>query len=355
MHEVLLNLEKSFFRISCISHRDWLDATLHNDFTECGKSGVLFNKDEVMDGLLACKEDRPIEISDFSCEMIGADCWMVHYVTESDDEGSYYRTSVWVREKGLQLRFHQATKLNSKFDAGRRNEMIKAHLEAIAKSYDKGIDLGREGIDPYENLPKEITGHPDYALFQKMQKDGNLSDSGRKEIFDYLRPEKGMKFVDLGCCLNLMIRGYGSWPSTYYGVDISSKTIELLRGFVAKNNIKTGDLYCGSMSDTPYADNFFDIGACIGSLEYFEMDFVEKALAEAHRIIKPYGRFVIDIPNMGTPEFQITARIEEYLGRPDRFNMPAGEFEIMLADYFEVQKKEQVGPMIQYFLINRED
>lgn len=118
MHEVLLNLEKSFFRISCISDRDWLDATLHNDFTECGKSGVLFNKNEVMDGLLACKEDRPIEISNFSCEMIGTGCWMVHYMTESDGE-LYYRTSIWIREKGLQLRFHQATKLNCNCDAGR--------------------------------------------------------------------------------------------------------------------------------------------------------------------------------------------------------------------------------------------
>ncbi|MCI8363612.1 MAG: class I SAM-dependent methyltransferase [Eubacterium sp.] len=231
----------------------------------------------------------------------------------------------------------------------------KDQIEAIAKSYDKGIDMGRKGIDLYENLPEEITNHPDYVLFEKMKYDGNLSDSGRKEILDYLLPEKGMKFVDLGCCLNLMFRGYESWPSTYYGVDISSKTIDLLRSFTAENDIKIGDLYHGSMSETPYAENFFDIGACIGSLEYFEKDFVEKAIAEAHKIIKPYGRYVIDIPNMGTPEFQITARIEEYLGRPDRFNMSIGEFEVMLADYFEVRQKEEVGPMIQYFLVNLEN
>lgn len=231
----------------------------------------------------------------------------------------------------------------------------KDQIEAIAKSYDKGIDLGKKGIDPYENLPEEITNHSDYALFLKMLKDDNLSDSGRKEIVDYLLPKEDMKFIDLGCCLNLMIRGYGSWPSTYYGVDISSKTIDLLRSFTEKNDIKIGDLYCGCMSDTPYAKNFFDIGACIGSLEYFEKDFVEKVIAEAHKIIKPYGRLVIDIPNMGTPEFQITARIEEYLGRPDRFNMSKEEFEIMLADYFEVHKKKETGPMIQYFLVNLGD
>lgn len=70
-------------------------------------------------------------------------------------------------------------------------------IEAIAKSYDLGIDLGRKGIDLYENLPEEITNHPNYMLFEKMQKDGNLSDSGRKEILNYLLPEKDMKFIDL--------------------------------------------------------------------------------------------------------------------------------------------------------------
>lgn len=51
----------------------------------------------------------------------------------------------------------------------------------------------------------------------------------------YLSPKENMKYVDLGCCLNLMFRGYNEWPSTYYGVDISSETIKLLEEFVAMN------------------------------------------------------------------------------------------------------------------------
>lgn len=30
---------------------------------------------------------------------------------------------------------------------------MKKQLELIAKSYDKGIDLGRKGIDSYDNFP----------------------------------------------------------------------------------------------------------------------------------------------------------------------------------------------------------
>lgn len=228
---------------------------------------------------------------------------------------------------------------------------MKSQLELVAKSYDKGIELGRKGIDSYENLPLHITNDPNYPLYLKMRMDETLSDSSQKEIVDYLLPQDGMRFIDLGCCLNLMLRGYKDWPSTYYGVDISEKTIELLQEFVYKSNITIGSLYCGSMHETPYDTSFFDIGACIGSLEYFEKDFVTQAIAEAHRIMKPDGRYVLDIPDLGSPEFQITALIEEYLGRADRYNISMEDFEKMLMPYFKVDKKEKMGPMIEYFLI----
>ena len=227
---------------------------------------------------------------------------------------------------------------------------MKNQLELVAESYDRGIDLGRRGIDSYENLPSSITSHPNYPLFQQMRMNDTLSDSARKEIVEYLAPERGMKFVDLGCCLNLMFSGYKDWPSVYYGVDISSKTIDLLQAFAEKNHVSVGDLHCGSMHETPYETDFFDIGECVGSLEYFEKEFVRQAVAEFHRIMKPGGRFVLDIPHVGSPEFEITRLIEEHLGRPDRFDLSVKEFETMLDAYFAVNKKEMVGPMIQYFL-----
>ncbi len=228
--------------------------------------------------------------------------------------------------------------------------MMDSQLELVAKSYDKGIDFGRNGIDLYKELPEHITNDPGYALFQKMEAEGILSDSGRKEIKDYLSPKENMQFIDLGCCLNLMFRGYDNWPSTYHGVDISTKTIQLLQEFVGNKKLTIGSLHCGSMHETPYETNYFDIGACIGSLEYFEKDFVEKAIVEAHRIVKPCGKFVLDIPYVGSPEFRITMIIEEHLGRADKFNMSSQEFEYLLVNYFEIEKKEKVGPMIQYFL-----
>jgi ubiquinone/menaquinone biosynthesis C-methylase UbiE len=225
---------------------------------------------------------------------------------------------------------------------------MESHLESISKSYDRGIDFGKKGIDLYKNLPEHITNHPDYPIFLKME--GLLSDSERKEIKDFLLPNTNMNFIDLGCCLNLMFNGYDKWLSKYYGVDISRKTIQFLNEFIKKKELSIGSLYCGSVHETPFEENYFDIGACIGVLEYFEKDFVEKAIIEAHRIIKPYGKFVLDIPNLDSSLFQISKLIEEYLGRPDKFNMSCQEFDELLNDYFEIEKKEKVAGMIQYFL-----
>ena len=220
---------------------------------------------------------------------------------------------------------------------------IKSQLRLIEESYDTAIELGRKGIDLYKDLPEHIINDPAYPLFEKIIMEEGGANSGRKEIKDYLSPNTNMNFIDLGCCLNLMFRGYDTWPSTYHGVDISSKTIQLLDEFVTRRELPIGSIYCGSIHETPFEDNYFDIGACIGVLEYFEKDFVASAIVEAHRIIKPYGKFVLDIPCMGSPECRIMMIIEAHLGRPDRFDMPSREFEDILQNYFETEKKKRPG------------
>lgn len=225
-------------------------------------------------------------------------------------------------------------------------------LELISKSYDKGIDCGRQGINLYDSLPNYITNHPNYLPFKQFKESNSLSDSGRKEIKEFLSPKQDMKFVDLGCCLNLMFNQYDLWPSTYYGIDISPKTIQLLNEFVQKKNMSVGSLHCCSIHKTPFDDNFFQIAACIGILEYFEKDFVCEAIIEAHRIIQKNGKFILDIPNINSSVFEMTKLVEEYLGRPDKFNMPINEFDNLVKEHFEIIKKEEVAGMIQYFLIS---
>ena len=232
--------------------------------------------------------------------------------------------------------------------------MMNKQLEMIAQSYDKGVDLGRKGINLYDELPDYITSQPDYPEFARLMKDEGLSDSKRIEVKEYLAPEEKMNLIDLGCCLNLMFNDYDTWSSLYHGVDISRKTIQLLEEIVEKKDLEIGSLYCCSIHDTPFEDDYFDIATCIGILEYFEEDFVREAIIEAHRIIRPKGRFVLDIPNLESQVFGITKLVEEYMGRPDRFNLSRKNFDELLVGYFEVVRTENIAGMIQYFLVNKD-
>ena len=223
--------------------------------------------------------------------------------------------------------------------------LMEQQLELIAKSYDKAIEFGKQGIDLYKDLPEYITNDPDFSKWSNEE-----GGSSCNHIKEYLAPQANMKLIDLGCSLNLMFRGYDTWPSTYYGIDISSKTIELLHHFVAEKQLPIGSLVCGSIHETPYEESYFDIAACIGILEYYEKDFVKTAIKEMHRIIKPGGKLVLDIPNIGEPICRIMMLIEEHLERPDRFDMLYPEFEEMIKDYFGIEKVIE-GAMMQYFLI----
>ena len=231
---------------------------------------------------------------------------------------------------------------------------MEKQLKAVAESYDRAIDEGRKngGGDAYTELPKYISSDPDYAAFLAARENAGASDSDSSEVVDFLQPEEGMKFVDLGCCLNLMFGGYDKWPSLYHGVDISEKTIELLEEIVAKRGLKVGALVCASMHETPFDSGYFDIGACIGSLEYFERDFVRQAILEMHRILKPGGRLVLDIPNNAGKMRRIMALMEAHFGRPDTFDMLPEEFEHMIGEYFDIIRREDVDgvAMVCYFL-----
>jgi len=237
---------------------------------------------------------------------------------------------------------------------------IENQLEQIAKSYDRHIiEYGENDALSYDKLPDYITNSPDY-LHNKKEQESDWEDVRRKKLFAYLSPAKHMNFIHLGCNLSLMLRGYDTWPSTYFGLDISKETVQLLYKYVAENSLSIGSLYCGSIHETPFAESYFHIGDCIGVLEYFEKDFVLKAIQEFHRIMKPKGKLVLDIPNITSPSGRAAMMIEEYMGHPDQFNMLPHEFEDMIKDYFEIVDSDMIcaehrgesymGSMCYYFL-----
>ena len=110
--ENILELEKSLFKYDYMSNKEYLNNIIADNYKELGKSGILFNKDDVINYLLSQQRDRDIEMYNFSGEELMPDLWIVHYITLSDNK-KIYRTSIWKHNKII---FHQASEYKDDID-----------------------------------------------------------------------------------------------------------------------------------------------------------------------------------------------------------------------------------------------
>jgi hypothetical protein len=93
--------------------RDRLDALLHDDFVELGRSGRTYTKSDILD-LLPASPDTPIVADRFVLRLLDADTAMLTYRSASlpgdgSLTGSTLRLSIWRRSdaRGWQILFHQ--------------------------------------------------------------------------------------------------------------------------------------------------------------------------------------------------------------------------------------------------------
>ena len=205
---------------------------------------------------------------------------------------------------------------------------------------------GVKGVDLYKQLPVSITGHPAYAFLAT----GGDCSSGNPAIREFLAPASGDRFLDLGCCVNIINHRLHEWPSAYFGVDVSAENIGLLKRHVAAKGIAVGGLHAGRIDRLPFTDGYFRIAACVGVLEYYPLEYAEAVLREARRVLAPGGRFYVDIPNVGHPGFPAMRRIEEHMGRPIMLGIPGSRFEAMLAGLFVVDRVDATRAMTGFFL-----
>ena len=108
----ILELEKSLFKKEFMNDINYLNSIIDDNFIECGKSGLFFDKKVTVDELSKLDSDRDIKIYNFTSELIDTNSYLVHYITKSNND-LIYRTSIW---KNGKLYFHQASKLNVKID-----------------------------------------------------------------------------------------------------------------------------------------------------------------------------------------------------------------------------------------------
>ncbi len=95
---------------------------------------------------------------------------------------------------------------------------MDTQLKKVAESYDKGIVYGKRGLSLYDNLPEELTSHPDYLTYKRVTElpgNAEAGSSGHWDVKAYLSPTPNLRFIDLGCCLNLMQNGYDASCFSY--------------------------------------------------------------------------------------------------------------------------------------------
>lgn len=219
-------------------------------------------------------------------------------------------------------------------------------IKQVSESYDRTIEAGNRGLNPYDDLPESITGHPAYI---HLRQGGNCS-SGNPDIKAFLDPKPHERFLDLGCAANILNYRLHEWPCGYFGVDSSEATISLLENAVRERGWEVGGLYCAPADRVPFPDGSFHLAACVGILEYHALEYAGRVLREAHRVLEPGGRFYVDIPNPEHPGLPAMRLIEEHLGRPIKFRGSRTDFKGMLRGLFSVEREDVSRVMAGYFL-----
>lgn len=219
-------------------------------------------------------------------------------------------------------------------------------LNKIRQAYDLTVEYFNNRIDPMVNVPAEFKSS---AKFKAFQEDSDDCNSGADDIREFLKPEAGMNFLDMGCCANLVNYQLYNWPSKYYGIDISGSLINEMNLFVQRQGLNIGGLYVGEVSNLPFEDVFFDIATMIGVMEYWELDYIKSALEELNRVLKTEARLVVDLPNLDSQHCQTMFELEEYLNRPN-VEKPRKDFENILLQYFNADDVNDKHVMIKYFV-----
>ena len=101
--------------------------------------------------------------------------------------------------------------------------------------------------------------------------------------------------VDLGCGTGPYLPLLAALAREVIGIDIAPAMLDEARRNLPREAANV-TLTQGSVLDTPFPDGHFDIGVCVGVIEYF--DDPSSVLREIWRILKPGGHIVCTVPNL---------------------------------------------------------
>jgi SAM-dependent methyltransferase len=116
------------------------------------------------------------------------------------------------------------------------------------------------------------------------------------ELVDRWALPPGSRIVDLGCGPGLLTRDLARLGYAGVGVDTSAAMIRHCQDQAQAANLGASWSYqLGDVECVPLASGSFDAAICSGVIDYLPTD--NRLLAEARRLLKPGGRFLLCITN----------------------------------------------------------
>jgi SAM-dependent methyltransferase len=106
----------------------------------------------------------------------------------------------------------------------------------------------------------------------------------------YLRPEPGMRVLDVGCGRGEVLLACARAGAQVAGVDYSEAAVELSRETLRD---VTADVRQGDVTRLPWPDASFDAVLSGDVIEHLVPDDAAGMLREAHRVLRPGGRLVL--------------------------------------------------------------
>ncbi|MCY9847175.1 MULTISPECIES: nuclear transport factor 2 family protein [Pectobacterium] len=99
--------------------KDVIDNLLHRDFFEIGRSGMRYDKQQVIDALISETAEQQIQADNFELSVVDEKSVLLTYLSYKAGENNIvsktWRTSLWVRNvdspnpDDWKMRFHQGT------------------------------------------------------------------------------------------------------------------------------------------------------------------------------------------------------------------------------------------------------
>jgi 2-polyprenyl-3-methyl-5-hydroxy-6-metoxy-1,4-benzoquinol methylase len=121
--------------------------------------------------------------------------------------------------------------------------------------------------------------------------------------------KKAGRVLDVGCSTGVFLAEmarHGHWE--LHGVEVNARAAEYAR---QRYGLR---IFTGQLAEAGYADEYFDVVTLWHVLEH--LPHPRSALSEIHRILKPGGLLVVQVPNLGSWEARLFGRFWAGLDAP---------------------------------------